>query len=59
VNHDNRARFSRNIARRQAGVAQGVRRESAALLDREGNAVERFAPVKKPQDLAKDIEALL
>jgi glutathione peroxidase len=29
------------------------------LLDRRGNAVERYAPVKKPQDLAKDIEALL
>jgi glutathione peroxidase len=29
------------------------------LLDRQGNAVERYAPVKKPQDLAKDIEALL
>ena len=29
------------------------------LLDRQGNPVERYAPVKKPQDLAKDIEALL
>jgi glutathione peroxidase len=29
------------------------------LLDRQGNAIERYAPVKKPQDLAKDIEALL
>jgi glutathione peroxidase len=29
------------------------------LLDRQGNAVERYAPTKKPQDLAKDIEALL
>jgi glutathione peroxidase len=29
------------------------------LLDRQGNTVERYAPVKKPQDLAKDIEALL
>src|ERR1700738_1348056 len=28
------------------------------LLDRQGNAVERYAPVKKPEDLAKDIEAL-
>ncbi|MDB6107605.1 MAG: glutathione peroxidase [Gammaproteobacteria bacterium] len=29
------------------------------LLDRHGNPIERYAPVKKPQDLAKDIEALL
>ena len=29
------------------------------LLDRQGNAIERYAPVKKPQDLAKDIETLL
>lgn len=29
------------------------------LLDREGNIVERYAPVKKPGDLAQDIEALL
>jgi glutathione peroxidase len=29
------------------------------LLDRQGNPVERYAPVKKPQDLARDIEALL
>jgi glutathione peroxidase len=29
------------------------------LLDRQGNAVERYAPLKKPQDLAKRIEALL
>jgi glutathione peroxidase len=29
------------------------------LLDRQGNTVERYAPAKKPQDLAKDIEALL
>jgi len=29
------------------------------LVDRQGNAVERYAPVKKPQDLAKSIEALL
>jgi len=29
------------------------------LLDRYGNIVERYAPMKKPQDLAKDIEALL
>jgi glutathione peroxidase len=29
------------------------------LLDRQGNAIERYAPVKKPDDLAKDIEALL
>jgi glutathione peroxidase len=29
------------------------------LLDRQGNPIERYAPVKKPEDLAKDIEALL
>jgi len=29
------------------------------LLDRQGNTIERYAPVKKPQDLAKDIESLL
>jgi glutathione peroxidase len=29
------------------------------LLDRQGNPIERYAPVKKPGDLAKDIEALL
>jgi len=29
------------------------------LLDRQGNPIERYAPVKKPQDLARDIEALL
>lgn len=29
------------------------------LLDRRGNIVERYAPTKKPQELAKDIEALL
>jgi glutathione peroxidase len=29
------------------------------LLDRQGNIVERYAPTKKPQDLAQDIEALL
>jgi glutathione peroxidase len=29
------------------------------LLDRQGNPVERYAPLKKPEDLAKDIEGLL
>jgi glutathione peroxidase len=29
------------------------------LLDRQGNPIERYAPVKKPEDLAKDIETLL
>lgn len=29
------------------------------LLDREGKVVERYAPVTKPEDLAKDVEALL
>ena len=29
------------------------------LVDRQGNAVDRYAPLKKPQDLAKHIEALL
>jgi len=29
------------------------------LLDRQGNVVERFAPVTKPEDIAKDIEKLL
>jgi glutathione peroxidase len=29
------------------------------LLDRQGNPIERYAPVKKPEDLAKHIEALL
>jgi glutathione peroxidase len=29
------------------------------LLDRNGKVVERYAPVTKPEDLAKDIEALL
>jgi glutathione peroxidase len=29
------------------------------LLDRQGNALERYAPLKKPQDLAKVIEAIL
>jgi glutathione peroxidase len=29
------------------------------LLDRHGNIVERYAPLKKPQGLEKDIEALL
>ena len=29
------------------------------LLDRQGNAVGRYAPLKKPQDLAQRIEALL
>jgi glutathione peroxidase len=29
------------------------------LLDRQGNTVGRYAPVKKPAQLAKDIEALL
>ncbi len=29
------------------------------LVDKEGNVVERFAPTRKPQDIAKDIEKLL
>jgi glutathione peroxidase len=29
------------------------------LVDRQGYAVDRYAPLKKPQDLAKHIEALL
>lgn len=29
------------------------------LLDRQGNVVERYAPVTKPQDVAQDIEKLL
>ena len=29
------------------------------LLDRNGRVVERYAPVTKPEDLAKDIETLL
>jgi glutathione peroxidase len=29
------------------------------LLDRKGNVVERYAPVKKPEDITQDIEALL
>ena len=29
------------------------------LLDRQGNVVERYAPVTKPQDVAQDIETLL
>jgi glutathione peroxidase len=29
------------------------------LLDRNGNVVERYAPVTKPEDLANDIEKLL
>ncbi len=29
------------------------------LVDREGNVVGRFAPTRKPEDLAADIEALL
>ena len=29
------------------------------LLDRQGNPVERYAPLKKPEDLGKDIEGLL
>lgn len=29
------------------------------LLDRQGNVVERFAPMTKPEDIAQDIEKLL
>ncbi len=29
------------------------------LVDREGNVVERFAPTRKPQNIAEDIEKLL
>jgi glutathione peroxidase len=29
------------------------------LLDRKGNVIERYAPVRKPEDLTQDIEALL
>ena len=29
------------------------------LVDREGLAVERFAPTTEPADMVKDIEALL
>ena len=29
------------------------------LLDRDGKVIERYAPVKKPEDLAPEIEALL
>lgn len=29
------------------------------LVDRQGNVIDRFAPTTKPEDLAKDIEALL
>lgn len=29
------------------------------LVDRKGNVVDRFAPTTKPEDLVKDIEALL
>ena len=29
------------------------------LVDRQGNVVDRFAPTTKPEDLVKDIEALL
>lgn len=29
------------------------------LVDRDGNVVQRFAPIKKPKDIAKAIEALL
>ena len=29
------------------------------LVNKEGEVVKRFAPTKKPQDLEKDIEAIL
>ena len=62
VNGDDAAPIFQHLKRAQKGVlgTEAIKWNfTKFLVNREGEVVERYAPTTKPEDLVKDIEALL
>lgn len=61
VNGENQSELFRYLKREGEGMFCQVIKWNFTkfLVDREGRVVQRFAPIKKPKDIAKHIEELL
>jgi glutathione peroxidase len=62
VNGPNAAPIYRHLKKEAPGVlgSEGIKWNfTKFLVDRSGNVVKRYAPQTKPEDIARDIEALL
>ena len=62
VNGDGAAPLFRHLKREAPGLlgSEGIKWNfTKFLVDRDGRVVDRYAPTTKPEDLAKDVEALL